>query len=289
VARCLAALLAQEDPVDEVLVVDQSADGRTEAVCRAAGAEVRHIADPGRGLSHAHNVGIAAAAGDVIACIDDDCYAARDWSRCLREVLTRHPDADGVFGEMVAPTAASVGPDRISVSTIYFDGEQVHRGRRPSHHVGYGGNMALRRDAWRRLGPRPCDERLGAGTRNPGADDMDVIFRVLRDGGTLVSASSVRVVHDQWRPRDVLVRQMYGYGRGAGAWLGMHLAARDPYAARLVVGQLGADLKFIASGVRRRSRLRLAAGAARLAGTLRGLAAGVAMRPWEHVGSHEAA
>ncbi len=276
-SRCLDALLSQDDRVDEVVVVDQSEGTETAAVCGERGSLVRRISDAGKGLARAHNLGIAAAQGDLIALVDDDCYAEPSWASGFRGVFERHPNADGAFGEMVAGGDVSAATDGMEVSTISFARERMHRGRRPPYWVGFGGNMVLRRATWRELGAQPCDEWLDPGSANPGAGDMDLIYRLLSSGRILVSTPSARVEHDQWRPRGALVRKMYGYGRGAGAFLGKHVFSGDPYAILLLVVQLGADLKLIASGFKRRSQLRCRAGTARFAGTFRGLVAGVSL------------
>jgi glycosyltransferase involved in cell wall biosynthesis len=275
VARCLEALAAQDAPVDEVIVVDQSADDGTLAACEEHGA--RHVRDPGRGQSRGRNIGLALASGDLIACLDDDCYAHPDWARAIRDVMARHPDAAGAFGEMLGGRGAPAGAAGLEVSTIAFPAEVVHRGRRPPYEVGYGGNFVLRREAWRTLGPAPCDELLDPGSPNPGAGDMDLIHRLLRDGAPLVSAPTIRALHDQHRPAGALVRQMRGYGRGTGAYLGKHIFSGDPYAVTLLVRQLGADVRLAASGLRRRSLLRLLAGASRTVGLAHGLSRGPAL------------
>jgi glycosyltransferase involved in cell wall biosynthesis len=285
VARCLDALAAQDAAVDEIIVVDQSGDDGTRRACAAHGPRVRHVADPGRGQSRGRNRGVALASGELIACLDDDCYAHPDWARAVRDVMARHPDAAGAFGEMLGGAGAPPGAAGLEVSTIGFPAEIVHRRRCPPHHVGFGGNFVLRRETWRSLGPRPCDESLDPGSPNPGAGDMDLIHRLQHAGAVLVSAPSMRALHDQWRPTGALVRQMRGYGRGTGAYLGKHIFSGDPYAVALLVRQLGADAKLSASGLRRRSLLRLLAGGARVIGLAHGLSRGPALARRRRVGA----
>jgi len=93
--RCLDALLAQDHPSYEVLVVDNgSSDGTPEAVLARAAEQ------PGRGedgrepvgvrieratgsLGHARNAGAAAARGRLVAFTDSDCEAEPAWLRRL--------------------------------------------------------------------------------------------------------------------------------------------------------------------------------------------------------------
>ena len=277
VERCLLALSGQDASIDEIIVVDQSADAGTREVCRAHEPRVRYVHDPGRGQSRGRNIGVGLATGDLVACLDDDCYAHPDWARAVRDVLGRHPEAAGAFGEMLGGEGAPAGAAGLEVSTIRFPAEVVHRRRRPPYHVGFGGNFVLRRETWQTLGEPPCDEMLDPGSPNPGAGDMDLIHRLLRDGSVLVSAPSMRALHDQWRPTGALIRQMRGYGRGTGAYLGKHIFGGDPYAVALLVRQLAADAKLSASGLRRRSLFRVLAGGARVVGLVHGLARGPAL------------
>ena len=274
VAGCVLALLAQDDPVEEIIVVDQSDDDAT-AHALAAFSDVRRIASSERGLSAAHNLALAHARGDLFAFVDDDCWALPHWARGLRAAATRFPGAAAIFGSMLRPGGGR--EDEIDVSTIEFPTTAEHQGRGIPHRVGFGGNMALTRRAIDLLGPSPFDTRLGPGASLPGADDMDFIYRLLRAGGRIVSSPEAPVEHHQWRGSDVMPNHFYGYSKSSGAYAAGHLFSRDLFALVLIADLFYSDARFLASGVRRRSRLRLAVGAARIRGTIRGLGLGPAL------------
>jgi len=102
---------------------------------------------------------------------------------------------------------------------------------------------------------------------------MDLIRRLLADG-----RSSRRpwpgVERHQRRGSGLLAGHFDGYSKPSGAYAAGHLLAGDPFAMVLIGDLLYSDARFLASGVKRRSRLRLAVGAARLRGTIRGLSLG---------------
>lgn len=73
---CLAALARQDHPNFELIVV---ADPASLASARATGLPLCEIAFNRPNIAEARNLGIGAAAGDIIAFIDDDAFAEPTW------------------------------------------------------------------------------------------------------------------------------------------------------------------------------------------------------------------
>jgi glycosyltransferase involved in cell wall biosynthesis len=94
------SVLAQEHPVDEVLLIIDHNDELFDAAVSLYGADsqpkvLRNNAT--RGLSGARNTGLLAASSDVVAFLDDDAQAESGWSRAM----VAHydiPDVEGVGG-----------------------------------------------------------------------------------------------------------------------------------------------------------------------------------------------
>src|SRR5688572_21591436 len=84
IARCLRSLIAQDAPFDyEVIVVDSSDDGTAELVRRDfPGVCLHHLPDR-VGPETARNIGAKHAKGAILAFLDSDCIAPRDWLRRL--------------------------------------------------------------------------------------------------------------------------------------------------------------------------------------------------------------
>jgi GT2 family glycosyltransferase len=87
--ECVASLAAGSSAPHDVLVVVDSNPALLDRLKSELPASVRLLASTGRGVSAARNTGIAAAGGDLVAFIDDDAVADRDW---LREIA--RPFAD---------------------------------------------------------------------------------------------------------------------------------------------------------------------------------------------------
>lgn len=101
--RSLAALALPPDFAVDVLVVDNSADGNAAAVVDAATLPfpARCIAAPQPGVATARNTGVAAAEGEIVAFLDDDCEAQPDWLDAQVTTL-RRSGADASFGPRIA-------------------------------------------------------------------------------------------------------------------------------------------------------------------------------------------
>jgi glycosyltransferase involved in cell wall biosynthesis len=104
VASALESVLCQLDDDDEILVVDDASIDRTRSVIQSYQPRIHVLQGPGRGPSAARNVGIAAAAGELIAFLDHDDM----WPQGRHEILSAALQAD-------ARTNAAVGRIRIQV------------------------------------------------------------------------------------------------------------------------------------------------------------------------------
>jgi len=78
IEACLQALVAQDRPADEILLVDNASTDRTAEIGSSV-AGVRVIHEPCKGLVRAREAGRRAARGDILAYLDADCRAPRQW------------------------------------------------------------------------------------------------------------------------------------------------------------------------------------------------------------------
>jgi GT2 family glycosyltransferase len=197
---CLKALCKVEYPDFEVIVVDDGSTDATSAIAREY--EVRLIQTENRGLSNARNMGLAAAAGEIVAYIDDDAYPDPHWLKYLAAtfVNTEHVGVGG-------PNLPPAGDGRIADCVANAPGGPVHvllTDERAEHIPGC--NMAFRKVALQAIGG--FDQQF----RTAG-DDVDVCWRLQQCGWTLGFSPAAMVWHHRRNSVWAYWRQQQGYGR----------------------------------------------------------------------------
>lgn len=180
---CLESLAAQtlESSDFEVLVVDNaSTDATVEVVRRAqrrhGGLAIRLLGEERLGLSHARNAAYRAAAGPLVAYLDDDNRAGPDWLRLALELFaTTDPTPDAVGGP-VHPIFAVEPPAWYDAGLAELGHGAHARFLEPGAEL-LGGNMILPRTLLERLGG--FDPALGLrGSRMVLGEDVELIRRV---------------------------------------------------------------------------------------------------------------
>jgi GT2 family glycosyltransferase len=211
----------------ELIVVDDGEHPGTRAAAHDAGARLLRPRG-GRGPNTARNTGIAEAAAELVALVDDDVRAPRGWLRALVEGARRHPDAGAYGGPIRArlegPAPRSCGREAPPITALDLGGAD-----REAELV-WSANMLLRRSAWERVGP--LDERFSTG-----GDEEEWLRRLRAAGGRVMYLADAALDHrrtgDDARLR-ALMRSAYRRGRNMRAYDGMRGAA-PPLARELRV------------------------------------------------------
>ncbi len=77
IGKCLEALLEQNEKADEIIVVDNNSKDRTAEIAQGYG--VRVIKEPRQGRSFARSKGFKSAKYEIVARIDADTIASKNW------------------------------------------------------------------------------------------------------------------------------------------------------------------------------------------------------------------
>ena len=175
---------------------------------------------PGRGASRARNAAVAAASGDVVAMIDDDCEAESRWLEVIVDRLRDVPRAGIVGGALVAPPRQRPGPGNCPVcqpAEALYDPSSSARDSGASV-VWLTANVAFRRPVLDRVGK--FDEFLGPGACFPVAEDTDFRVRAQHLGIATLTTPKAIVRHTYgWRYGARAVWNLQrNYARGNGAF-----------------------------------------------------------------------
>lgn len=235
-AACVESLLNCRYPRVEIIVVDNAPGlgGTVDVVAQEFGSrsEVSYVAEPRRGVSAARNRGAAAARGDIIAFVDDDVVVNQDYLSAVVQGFLRWPRTHCVTGLIVPAELETPAQLRMEQYGGFNKGYDMRVFDLEEHRVddvlypyrigmyGSGASLAIRADAFRTLGG--FDESLGAGTPTFGAEDLDILLRVINGGMRLVYQPDALVWHYHRRFDDDVARQIYRYGVALAAVFTKH-------------------------------------------------------------------
>ncbi|MEU3555392.1 glycosyltransferase [Streptomyces fragilis] len=237
-ARAVRSLLAQDHPDFDVVVVDNApvTAATRELVEGEFGGRVRYVREPVPGLARAHNAGLAAASGDVVAFTDDDVVADPRWLAELSVPFSGDPGLGCTTG-LILPARLRTPAQVLLESNGGFAKGFTPRVYDPADppadeplfpftagRFGSGAAMAFRTTVLRAVGG--FDPATGTGTRAKGGDDLYAFVRVLAEGHRLRYVPRALVWHhhrETWRD---LENQAFGYGAGLTAYLTAVLVRR---------------------------------------------------------------
>jgi glycosyltransferase involved in cell wall biosynthesis len=171
----------------ELIVIDQNCDARLEDILeRYRGRfEIRRL-HCHRGHSRALNLGLAHAAGDVVAFPDDDCWYDHDTLERVAAYFLTHPESSGLTGREIVGAGYTSGsrwdrrPGRITPANVL---------RRAITFT-----IFLRREVAARFA---FDETLGIGAGSPwgAGEETHYLLQLLGDGRVIDYDPALTVWH----------------------------------------------------------------------------------------------
>lgn len=183
-----------------------------------------YLHQPVRGRSAALNLGISAAVGDFIMCLDDDTVVTDpSWLDMMLQCFEENPAIGYVGGRILgwqpAAPAQKMWEDKGALSKgeypISADQEWFRRSRLvgvPVRLVAVGANCVMPRSVLRIIGG--FDERFGPGSLIPHGESLDMCYRILRAGYTVYYEPNACISHVHPASMGALRRKMFIYGIG---------------------------------------------------------------------------
>jgi glycosyltransferase involved in cell wall biosynthesis len=150
--RCLAALAPQVELIGntEVIVVDNgSKDIPMDVLGKYRWVRLERESVPGPGP--ARNRGIDVSHGDILAFVDADCVANRDWLMWVARSFKAHPDCEVIGGDVRIGLIDDRNPTMLEAYESVFAYRQAEYITR--HQFSGTGNLAMRRAAYYKVGP----------------------------------------------------------------------------------------------------------------------------------------
>jgi GT2 family glycosyltransferase len=231
-------------PVD-VVIVDSSPGPETRAVVERVASEwpaVRYLFAPKTGTSRARNIGVQSTTADLVLITDDDCLVHEDCVEHVIHTFESDPEVMCITGA-VHPYGSSKGGVAVAIKSTAD--QQEWKGVTRPWGIGHSVNMSFRREAYGWIGG--FDEEMGPGTDLYAAEDLDILYRVLRAGGKIIYQPRAIIYHDQWRSRSEARRRRADYARGTAAFLTKHILVHgDRYALQMTPRRLWEDVPLLA-------------------------------------------
>jgi GT2 family glycosyltransferase len=197
---CLDALLRLEYTNFEVIVVDDgSTDATAEIVCKYP---VHLISTENRGLSSARNTGLEAAAGEIVAYLDDDAYPDPHWLTYLAAAFIH-----GTYAAVGGPNIPPAGDGPIADCVSNAPGGPVHvlLSDQEAEHIP-GCNMGFRKAALGAIGGFDPQFRVAG-------DDVDVCWRLQKKGWAVGFNPAAMVWHHRRNSVRAYWKQQLNYGK----------------------------------------------------------------------------
>lgn len=219
----------------ELIVVDQSDEPAEQlaATWRHQDCEIRYLWTRAIGLSRANNFGAGQARYDMLVFTHDDVRVTASWFGTLVRALHAAGPRSVVTGRV--PSGQPETPGGFQQTTRDSNTPMAWQGRTGGHTL-LVLNMALRRSAYEEVGG--FDERLGPGTLFPGAEDVDLGFRLLEAGYRIIYSPQAVLYHRAWRTPASYLPIRWAYGVALGGYFAKHLSLRDRWMARSMLAVL---------------------------------------------------
>ena len=196
----------------EVLVVDNNSTDQTKEVVEAAKAEsggkLKYAFQPVQGKSHALNMAVGLAKGDILVFTDDDVIADSRWLANMTSAFEKY-SCDGVGGRVLpqypgnTPQWIKDNPRKIAGVVVISDFGEETKPFEESMERLIGANYAFKKKILVDNGGFRTDLGPGQGTTG---EDTELVWRLLKKGKKIFYCGQALVWHPvdlerlKWKP-----------------------------------------------------------------------------------------
>jgi mycofactocin system glycosyltransferase len=227
--ECLQSLMNLDYPEDryEVLVVD---DGSAKDISDiVAPFNIRLIRlEESQGAAAGRNIGAKQAQGDILAFLDADCTADKDW---LREIVPFfQAEGIGAVGGFVASYYCQSYLDRYeeAFSSLNMGQHLIFQGNTKANFYVPSCNMLVSRQVFKETG--------GFSGGMPVGEDVDFCWRMRRLGYALLYVPAGRIAHKHRNRLGKMLRRRHEYGTSEATLYRQHQDKRKRFPISIGAG-----------------------------------------------------
>ncbi len=209
--RAIAAVLDQQADFAFELITVSAAPLET-----AVGPGFRNVVEPNRNPATRRNRAVSEARGEILAFIDDDAFASRDWLATAVRYLDSHPEVLAMGGPDPAPLDSSLSElisDTLLATPHIGSGLACHEDRAGIFRIRSASDIALVNLFIRREAFEPFDEGVGYI-----GEDTDLLQKLM-SRGVVIYHQDVRVFHRRRAFPALYLKQRWRYRVKTGQML----------------------------------------------------------------------
>jgi mycofactocin system glycosyltransferase len=230
--RCLTSLSCLNYPQEklQVIVVDDGSSDDSPLVARQFRAMLVPSGGTGRGPAAARNVGASMAGGEILAFIDSDCSASKEWLNELVPAFT-NPALAAVGGQVDGMCTESAVDRYESIMSSLSLGTRERTGSGGSDTFYLPScNLLVRRTAFRNAGGFKDSMHVG--------EDVDLTWRLRDNGWTISYLPAGNVLHEHRSSIRSFMSRRFDYGTSEGMLQLLHPRRRKQMVVPLLLALL---------------------------------------------------
>lgn len=206
----------------EVLIIDNNSTDTTPLLCmqflqQKGELQAHYYKETMQGLSYARNRGIALANGEIIAFLDDDAVACRDYVSNTIAWFESHPQCAAIGGRIFPKYETSCPtwmPEALTPLFSILDMGETAK-RFSGKHYPVGANMAFRKHVFDECGV--FNTQLGRTGKNMmGGEEKDIFYRIRQKQLQVWYVPHIWVYHiipSQRTSKEFIFKQAIGVGQ----------------------------------------------------------------------------
>lgn len=178
---CLFAVVNQDYPDIEVILVDNDSTDRTVEIAKTYDCKIVNIPSGQFNYSKALNTGIQMSSGELVAIVSGHCVPVDDQWLARMAMHFRNDKVAACYGRQL-PLPDSHPADKRDLWTTFGEDRKIQK----RDYFFHNANSMIRHATWRKL---PFNEGI------QGVEDRDWAKKIMRQGYSVVYEPTARVFH----------------------------------------------------------------------------------------------